>query len=45
MCMGCFRTREEVSKWAEYSEEEKLEIFKKIIERGGNPYAKKRYTF
>jgi len=45
VCMGCYRTREEVSKWVDYSEVEKLEIFKKIIERGGNPYQKKRYTF
>lgn len=45
ICMGCYRTREEVSKWAEYTDEEKLEVYDKIIKRGGNPYAKKRYTF
>jgi len=45
ICMGCKRSREEISKWAEYEEDEKLLIFKKIIERGGNPYEKKRYTF
>jgi len=44
ICMGCMRTREEISKWPDYTNEEKHEIFKKIIERGGNPYAKKRYT-
>ena len=45
ICMGCYRTREEVSNWAKYSDEEKLKVFDKIIDRGGNPYAKKRYTF
>jgi uncharacterized protein len=45
VCMGCYRTREEVSNWADYTDEEKLKVFDKIIERGGNPYAKKRYTF
>jgi uncharacterized protein len=45
ICLGCRRSREEVSNWAEYSEEQKLEAFKKMIERGGNPYEKKRYTF
>jgi uncharacterized protein len=45
VCMGCYRSREEVSKWPEYSEKEKLEVFEKIIKRGGNPYQKKRYTF
>ncbi|MDF1551149.1 MAG: DUF1289 domain-containing protein [Bacteroidales bacterium] len=45
ICMGCRRTREEVSHWAEYSDDEKLKVFQKIIERGGDPYAKKRYTF
>lgn len=45
VCMGCKRTREEVAKWPDYTDEEKLAVFDKIIERGGNPYAKKRYTF
>jgi predicted Fe-S protein YdhL (DUF1289 family) len=38
------RTREEISKWPDYTDEEKLEVYKKIMERGGNPYEKKRYT-
>ena len=44
ICMGCKRSREEIIKWPDYTNEEKLEIFEKIIERGGNPYEKKRYT-
>jgi len=44
ICTGCYRTKEEVANWAAYTDEEKLKIFDKIIERGGNPYAKKRYT-
>ena len=45
ICNGCYRSREEISKWPEYTENQKLEIYNKIIERGGNPYQKKRYTF
>ena len=45
ICMGCHRSREEITEWPNYADEEKLKVFKKIIERGGNPYAKKRYTF
>jgi uncharacterized protein len=44
ICMGCKRNREEIIKWPNYTDEEKLEVFKKIIERGGNPYQKIRYT-
>lgn len=44
VCQGCLRTREEISKWPDYTDEEKLEVYKKIMERGGNPYEKKRYT-
>ena len=45
VCMGCCRSREEVTKWPDYSEKEKLDVFEKMIKRGGNPYQKKRYTF
>jgi len=44
ICVACKRSREEIAKWPDYSDEEKLEAFKRIIERGGNPYEKKRYT-
>jgi predicted Fe-S protein YdhL (DUF1289 family) len=44
ICVACRRSREEIIKWPDYSDEEKLEVFNKIIERGGNPYEKKRYT-
>ncbi len=44
ICLGCYRSREEVANWADYSSEEKLLVFERIIKRGGNPYAKKRYT-
>jgi uncharacterized protein len=44
VCQGCLRTREEISKWPDYTDDEKLEVYKKIIERGGNPYEKKRFT-
>jgi predicted Fe-S protein YdhL (DUF1289 family) len=45
ICIGCYRDREEITGWPNYSDEEKLAVYKKIIERGGNPYKKKRYTF
>ncbi|MFN8255417.1 MAG: DUF1289 domain-containing protein [Bacteroidales bacterium] len=45
VCIGCKRTRQEVISWPEYNDEEKKIVFKRIIERGGNPYEKKRYTF
>ena len=45
VCAGCKRTRDEVAGWPEYTEEEKKMVCEKIIERGGNPFAKKRYTF
>jgi predicted Fe-S protein YdhL (DUF1289 family) len=45
VCMGCNRSRDEVSKWPEYTEKEKLGVYEKIVKRGGNPYKKKRYTF
>ncbi|MBN1250834.1 MAG: DUF1289 domain-containing protein [Bacteroidales bacterium] len=43
LCTGCYRTKEEIINWINYSEKEREEIYKKIIERGGNPYEKKRY--
>jgi predicted Fe-S protein YdhL (DUF1289 family) len=44
ICVACKRSREEITKWPEYTDEEKLKVFEKIIERGGNPYEKIRYT-
>ena len=45
ICMGCYRSKEEIANWPDYSDDQKLDVYKKIIERGGDPYKKKRYTF
>jgi predicted Fe-S protein YdhL (DUF1289 family) len=44
ICIGCKRNRQEITKWPDYTDDEKLEVYQKIIDRGGNPYEKKRYT-
>jgi predicted Fe-S protein YdhL (DUF1289 family) len=44
VCVGCKRSRKEIVEWPEYTQEEKIGIYGKIIERGGNPYEKIRYT-
>ncbi len=44
ICIGCKRNRLEITEWPDYTNEEKLEVYQKIIDRGGNPYEKKRYT-
>lgn len=44
LCIGCYRTKEEIANWPDYTEEEKKKIFELIVKRGGNPYKKKRYV-
>ena len=45
LCIGCQRTKQEVKAWPEYDDEKRKEIYELIIERGGNPYRKKRYDY
>jgi predicted Fe-S protein YdhL (DUF1289 family) len=33
VCIGCYRSAEEIAKWWKYSNEEKLEVLEKIRER------------
>lgn len=41
ICIGCYRTMEEIVNWINYTDEEKLEVLKKILER--RPAGKKDY--
>ncbi|MEN8122121.1 MAG: DUF1289 domain-containing protein [Bacteroidota bacterium] len=45
LCMGCDRTMEEVKNWLEYNDQERNKVYDLIMERGANPYEKKRYDF
>ena len=45
LCIGCDRTMEEVKSWPDYDDTKRKEVYDLIIERGGNPYKKKRYDF
>lgn len=36
MCIGCFRTLEEMAGWQGYTEEQKAEVLEKIKQRRGN---------
>jgi predicted Fe-S protein YdhL (DUF1289 family) len=33
MCVGCYRTMDEIVNWINYTDHEKLEVWKKIRER------------
>jgi len=44
LCIGCLRTKEEVIEWPEYDDEKRKEVYDLIVQRGGNPYKKKRYN-
>ncbi len=33
ICMGCYRTKEEIRQWFRYSDQEKLQVLKNIEER------------
>lgn len=33
VCLGCYRTTEEINNWVRYSDEEKKEILRKVSER------------
>lgn len=33
LCIGCFRTREEIGHWSSYSDEERTEIMEKLDDR------------
>jgi len=36
MCVGCYRIMQEIVDWVSYTDQEKLEVWKKIKERKGN---------
>jgi len=35
ICIGCYRSMEEIVKWVDYSDQEKLEVYRNIRERRG----------
>jgi len=45
LCIGCLRTKQEVREWPEYDDTKRKEVYERIIQRGGNPYKKKRYNY
>jgi len=34
ICIGCFRTAEEISKWSEMGDQERRQVLQNITERG-----------
>lgn len=43
LCIGCLRTKQEVREWPDYNDKKRKVIYDLIVQRGGNPYKKKRY--
>lgn len=33
LCVGCYRTGEEISRWGSYSDDEKRDVLRKVAER------------
>lgn len=43
LCIGCQRTKQEVREWPDYDNVKRKKVYDLIVERGGNPYKKKRH--
>lgn len=35
VCIGCLRTKQEITEWIDYTDEQKREVYKKIEQRSG----------